>query len=496
MEYLDPKQKKSHEIKLYIGYGLMAVLVILATAILGLFAFGFNLDTKTGSVVQNGLLFIDSSPESSTVRVNNIDKGQTDVRLVVPSGKYKIDLSRDGYRGWSNEIDIAGGEIARIVYPFLFPSDLKSEDSSVLESKPIFGSQSPDRNWVITKYEGKLNEFVEFNLTEDPITPNVISLSPGLINQVGEKHFFKEVEWSTDNRHLLVRHDFEGGYEYIVVDREEPAKTFNLSNKYNTIKIKDLRFRDKKFDKYYILDESKKLLTGEFKKIETVAVAENVIDFQPHGNDIVLYVSAIAGVSDKVEVKVIEKEKQYSMRELPADSKYLIDLAEFDGSWYVVFGASKEQKVYIYIDPFKELKEDNGQGKPLPQSQLRLDKPIENLSFSANARFIAVQSGQSFAVYDSENINFHKYDIDINIATTYEAKWMDGHRFNVVSAEKVYVFDFDGTNKQELMSSYDKYYPFFDRDYNDVYNLTTSISDKQKSALVFTPLDLGAQQNN
>ena len=175
------------------------------------------------------------------------------------------------------------------------------------------------------------------------------------------------------------------------------------------------------------------------------------------------------------------------MRELPTDKKYLLDLAEFDGNWYVVLGASSEKKVYVYIDPSKDLK-DGDENLPRPQSLLTLDQPIEYLAFSANARFISVQSGSNFSIYDAENVKFYKYNIGLDLPSDYKAKWMDGHRFNIVNKEKVHVFDFDGTNKQELMASYAGVLPFFDRDYNDVFTLSSSLQNKDNSSLFLTPL--------
>jgi hypothetical protein len=487
MEYLDPKQKRAHEIKLYVGYALMAVLIIIATIIMAFLSFGFNYDRNSGSVVQNGLMFVDSQPESSKVFINDVDKGQTDVRLVVPSGKYKIRLEREGYRQWSNEVDIDGGDIARIVYPFLFPSELRTEEASALSSKPVFSSQSPDRNWLIIKYADKLNEFVEFNTAEEVITSKVLSINPSIINQTGKNHIFKEIEWSSDNRHSLIRHDFDGGFEFFILDRQDVAKSFNLTAKYNNIVAKQIRLRDKKFDKYYILNNINELYSSEFKKEDLTKVADTVLDFHPHGADIVMYISSIPNVKDKVMVKVAEKEKQYNMRELPTDKKYLLDLAEFDGNWYVVLGASSEKKVYVYIDPFKDLK-DGDENLPRPQSLLTLDQPIEYLAFSANARFISVQSGSNFSIYDAENVKFYKYNIGLDLPSDYKAKWMDGHRFNIVNKEKVHVFDFDGTNKQELMASYAGVLPFFDRDYNDVFTLSSSLQNKDNSSLFLTPL--------
>jgi len=90
----------------------------------------------------------------------------------------------------------------------------------------------------------------------------------------------------------------------------------------------------------------------------------------------------------------------------------------------------------------------------------------QSVSFSDNARFIAMQSGKKFVVFDAELNRIYRFDSALPIADTQIAKWMDGHRLDVVTNSKVQVFDFDGTNIQTLTASRDSFVPYFDKDYN------------------------------
>src|SRR5690606_24256912 len=138
MDFLNPKKKRAHRIRLFIGYGLMAVAIGIATTILVFEAYGFDLDRKTGTVIQNGLLFIDAHPESADIRLNGESKGQTDARLVIPDGQYTVELNRDGYRGWKRTFRLEGSSIERLVYPFLFPEKLDTEDIQLYSATPAF----------------------------------------------------------------------------------------------------------------------------------------------------------------------------------------------------------------------------------------------------------------------------------------------------------------------------------------------------------------------
>jgi hypothetical protein len=70
MEFLTPKQKKEKARRLYIGYGLLSVLIGLATYILISTALGYEIFSTKGDIVQNGLLFVDSSPGNADIYIN------------------------------------------------------------------------------------------------------------------------------------------------------------------------------------------------------------------------------------------------------------------------------------------------------------------------------------------------------------------------------------------------------------------------------------------
>jgi len=86
MDYLDPKKKHAHKIRIFVGYGLFAVLIALATLLLVYVADGYYIDRSTGEVIQNGLVYVSSRPGGAEVYLNGEkQRGVTDERLVIPS---------------------------------------------------------------------------------------------------------------------------------------------------------------------------------------------------------------------------------------------------------------------------------------------------------------------------------------------------------------------------------------------------------------------------
>lgn len=486
MDFLDPKKKRAHLIRLYVGYALMAIALITGTLILVYQTTGYGVDPKTGTIIQNGLVFIDSHLESSTVYINGENKGQTDTRLFLPSGKYDLELKKDGYRSWQRPFDLEGGKVARFVYPFLFPENLITKDVEIYGTAPGMASSSPDKHWLVVQQPSSLLNFEVVNLIDraNPIT--TIALPGDIFTTTGATHKLEPVEWSTDNRHLLLQHSFEGGSEFVVLDRETPAESINL-NKLFEVPITSANLRDKRPDQFYLYDASGKVVrTADSKHKVTTPILSRVISYRSYGANVILYVTDETAVAGKVNVNLWDNGIVYTLRQLPLSNSYLLDLTKFDGKWYMAAGEETEQKTYVYKDAFNDLRSVPVK-IPVPVSVLKVKTP-QYISFSTNARFIAVQGGSEFAVYDAENNDQFRYDIKQPLLAAQKALWMDGHRLVVISQGKVVVHDFDGTNIQILSDANPAYPIFFNQGYDAMFTIANSRQVSLKPALIRTEL--------
>src|SRR5438309_1696001 len=99
MDFLDPKKRRAHRIRLMVGYVLVAVALAMGTLVLVLLSYGYDLDRKTGTIIQNGLVFVSARPGAAEIYVDGkLQPSRTDTRLVLPAGQYTLQLKRDGYR--------------------------------------------------------------------------------------------------------------------------------------------------------------------------------------------------------------------------------------------------------------------------------------------------------------------------------------------------------------------------------------------------------------
>ncbi len=486
MDFFDPKKKRAHRIRLFIGYGLVATALAIATLILVFAANGYDLDPKTGTVLQNGLVFVDSHPVSATVYVDGHDRAQTDTRLVIPAGQHNLEIKRDGYRDWQRQFDLEGGSVRRFAYPFLFPKNLVTKDVKIYDTLPGMSSETPDRHWLLVQQPNSLTNFetVDLNTKTNPVT--TISLPSSLFNLQGNGHTLESVEWSTDNRHILIKHNFDGGSEFVVVDREIPADSINL-NKLFQIPMTSVTLKDKRFDQYYVYDANGGVLrSAEVRNKLITPMLTHVLAYKPYGANVVLFVTDENSPAGQVKAKIWDNQTVYDLRQMPTSGKYLIDLTQFGGNWYMAVGNDTEKKTYIYKNAFDALKSKPAK-KPLPISVLKVTSP-EYMSFSTNARFIEVQGGSEFAVYDAENNEQFRYNTKLNLLSGQKANWMDGHRLIVISQNKEVVFDFDGTNLQTLGDASPAHLVFFDREYNAMFTIANSRQTSLKPGLVRTEL--------
>lgn len=492
MDFLDPQKKRAQSIKLTIGHTLMAAIVVIGTYILVSQAYGFDVDKKTGGVIQNGLLFVDSAPDSAKIIINGVEqKSKTNTRLALPEGKYNIEVQKDGYRSWYRSFDILGGSVERFAYPMLLPQELNPVTLQNFSVEPSLALQSPDRRWVLVPSTSDLTALTQYDLNslndKKPVS-KTISFSPNLFSKAMGEHIYEAVEWSTDNNNVLLKHTFKGGSEFIILNRDKPAQSINL-NQFLGVTPDKVVLRDKRFDQLYLyFNRGGQVHSVDLKTKQITPILTGVISFKSHGEDIILYSQKIKGDAKNQQVQLKEGDKTYAIREVAMSKTLPLDIAKYDGAWYVVVGGGEDNKTYIYKEPAKYIDQNKGQNPP-PITVLKSNGPTGMMAFSQNTRFTVVNSGQHFNVYDAEEDRSYRYDLTQKFDQATKPVWIDGHRMLVFSGGNALIFDYDGINLQTLVPA-DKTLPiFFNRDYTFMYTL---VSKDKAHNFSQTPLRLEA----
>jgi len=473
MDFLDPKKKKAYTTRLYVGYVLMAVLIGFGAVVLLYAAFGYGVD-KTGQVVQNGLVFLASSPADAQVKVERVGTDYKDVvvapeRLILNQGDYKFEFLKQGYRTWSRELEVKGGQIRRLDYPFLFPEEFKSASVASYKELPRLFSSSPDRTKLLIGRHESITAFDLYDLSNQDNSKKTIRVPSDALPGASNKSKLRLVEWSTDNRHLLVEYfSADKQKQFSIIDTSDLATSFNLNQFYKK-KFSSVRLRDKKPDRFY-LKVTDQILVATEESAQTTRVLSDVEQFTPYLDNQLLFIEQPTKANpEKVRVRLWRQGDQiYTVKTLPVSASYLLDMAEFKDDKYLVVGASGLDETAVLVNPLNNLR--NQRDASFTTRTLRLKNP-SFVSFSANARFIALQSAGSFVVYDAEVDQQYKFSLNNSYKNVDQYRWMDGHRLTISNNGKFAVFDFDGSNQVELLTGLSPINPVFDEAYEGLLSI-------------------------
>jgi hypothetical protein len=480
MDYLDHKKEIRQRIILFVGYALVGLAIIIATVVLWYQSYGYGVNKK-GDVIQNGLTFFSSHPNPANIYLNGKPSNSTtNTRLSVAAGVYSIKLTRDGYYDWQRNIEVVGGDVQHFDYPLLFPKTVTTKNIQNLTSPPGIVTQSPDHRWLLIQSTPSLLQFNLYDLKNPDKAAVGVSLPASILAKATNSENWLLVEWATDNRHVVLRHNYDNKTEYILVDRDQPSLSINLNANLGINPTK-LTLNDRKYDQYYIYDAATfSLARTSLKTPISSPVLQHVLAYKTYGNDTVLYVTDHGSAPGRVGLKLMVGNSTYQIRTLSAGSDYLLDLTKYGGVMYVVAGAASDNRVYVYRDPIRQL-----QSQPkLPAAfahVLHVDKP-NYVSFSSNAQFIVAENGNKFGVYDIENkAGYHYTTTQPLDSPQLHATWMDGHRLNYVSGGRLNVFDYDYLNLRSFVAQDANYLPAFSPNYKLVHTITAAPTAGQLS---------------
>ncbi len=480
MDFLTPEEKRWRTVRFIVGYILITIAVLLATFISVLLVQGYKIGNG-GSFSQKGLVNVGSQPVSAEVFLDNQKVDNTPSRLDINEGEYSLRLQANDYRPWNKKFKLDGGAVRYFTYPKLIPIEIKQQPVVTFTSQPSWASSSPDRHWVVAKLDA--TDSPTFNVYDTTrVKPdsgvnnqNITLPLASVIGAPGVYGSFEPVEWADDNKHLLLLQTLPTGEKaYIIFNRDKPEESQNVTKLLSLTPNQVISLRDKKYNKFLAHSADNGLLIArDSKDISfSATIAEGVVAFKAYANDLILYVTYNEASPSEANLLVKQGDKDvYRLQPLLRDPTnfYLLDIAKYDGDWFYVAASGNDRRVRLFINPLSRVTAGS-----LVKIRPTQSIPIENpkfISFSDNARFIATQSGNRFAVYDGELKTTYRYSLNKVITDDQEVTWMDGHRLKYVDNGSATIFEFDGTNEQQLISSLpnNAFNAYFDRGYEYVF---------------------------
>jgi len=475
MDYLDPKKKHEHKVRLLFGYSLFAVAIGFATLLLVYVANGYDVDRTTGQVIQNGLIYVNTRPGAADVYLNGQkQRGTTDARLVVPAGSYTVGLKRLGYRDWNRSILLEGGSLRRLTYPRLIPEKLTTTSVADLRSAPINSSQSIDRRWIVLSYDDRPLALDIFDTNQ--------STSSALIFQIPEKLVLSPtggkigiLEWADDNKHFIASYTTATTVEYLFVNRENPSESQNLTTLFADPELQ-VQFQDRKQDKFFVYKPSTQTLfsatiTGG---VATVPSVTNVQAYKTFGSDWVLYITS-SGKEGLVDARFKRGDKDILLKQIKTSGSYLLQLAKLGTAPIMGISSPLENRAIVYNDPEKYLNENPNVSTPIATTVLRVDNPID-LRISTDSSVILAYGGNSFASHEFDDDRSYNFKTNSAIDPGQELRWLDGQHFMFSQGGVQTMMDFDGSNMYDLAPSLLSLGSLYTQNFNNMYTFSLPIA--------------------
>jgi hypothetical protein len=482
MEFLTKEEKRKHATRLFLGYGLVAILIGLATTLLVYMAQGYNYDSNNG-VVRGGLIFVESQPVSANIYIDEQIKDRTSARISLGEGQHNLALRQDKYRDWSKTFNLEGGTVLYFIYPKLIPTDITVGVTKVFDGVPVWASQSPNQRWLVLQQNATSPVLTIIDLDNPTNEPALSTLPAGqLVGRGSQLGALTPIEWADDNQHLLLRQNLDGGgSSYVIFDRDNSDNSVNITARHNLPITGQITLKNQKYDKYYFYEPTSQnlsLLDLQTGLVPT-PLLQGVVAFKAFADDLLLYVTYTNALSAQADVYVLSSQQDtYKLKSITRDiqQRYLLDLAQFDHSWYYITASVQDNMVLLYRNPLKRA--TAGNIEPInPQMSLELINP-QSVSFSKNYRFVSMQSDKNFVIFDAEQNKVFKFSSSLNISPGQQAQWMDGYRLMAVTDGMVNIFDFDGTNIQPLVASQPGFTGYFDKDYRYIYTFMPQADGK------------------
>ncbi|MCA9346532.1 PEGA domain-containing protein [Candidatus Saccharibacteria bacterium] len=484
MDYLDPQKKRRKKNYLMLMYALLGIAIAISTMTLIYLINGYSIDRNTGEVIQNGLIYIDSKPESADVYLNGVkQRGRTDLRMVVPGGTYDISMYREGYREWKHQLILEGGSLRRLTYGRLVPEKIDSEVAVGLGGIPTMTTQSPDKRWLVMSYTDNPLLFGVIDLSRPVLQLDEILLPLELLEnkQAGT---WKVIDWSDDNKTFLAEFRSDAGSEFVLINREDPTKSINIKKIFPTLSFDYVTLNERKNDKVNLFDSPAKILYKADVTAKTVETAlTGLTQYKSYGSDTYLYLTEEGSTENHIDAHLKVGDKDYKLRTLNKSDKYLLDISKLGGAYVVAVSSASENRAIVYNDPINAIKNNDFSSIPVPTTVLRVENP-EQLSISSDSSCVMV--------YGNNKVASHEFEADrsytINLANSpdkeSEFDWVDGQHLLYVSAGKEYIMDFTGSNQYDLMSTSAKFGAFADKDINYLFSFNLASTDSEQSYLM------------
>ncbi len=447
------RRERRHMIKVVIAEAGMVFAVVAIVAVATLASMGFFVSSN-GSIEQSGLAQIHSIPTGASVELDGSTLfSRTNLSRTIPEGEHHLKMTRANYDSWENTIKMRPGMLLRLYYPRLFLQNRVSEKMVTLDEELEFYLPSGDRTSII--YAKKASTDWEFlNIEGDEIRATKLDLST-VLPGVKEKKFTGKIEkmdWSRNSDYLLLKVGAESKTEWILVNLKDVKRSLNLTQTFG-LDFAQVEMIDDSANRLFVLENHHVRRVNTTDGTISQVLLSDIESFASKGSNL-MYVQKVTE-DDKVK-KFVGTYRDgerggVTIAEAKSDAAIKVALAKYYDEDYLAYFVDDKLTIYYGVVPnYYENADDNVELANL--KVLLLDESFttipKSFAVSPEGDYLVATNDKHYMVVGLDAGDIFEYDVE-----TTKVQWLDASMMAAVVDETLKVWDYDFTNRRELVTS-------------------------------------------
>ena len=455
-------------------YTFMTIVVTVVVSLLLLVVLGYQFNEKDGKLEQGGLLQLYSIPTGAKITLNQVVLGSsTNTKRTVDAGSQFVTYEKQGYRNWQKSITVGSGQVAWLSYARLIPRTISPE--TMRSYTTLSGAMaSNNRNYMIVQAKADQPLYTLVDVQND--TPQyktiVLPAEAYTAPTAGKKQTFTLESWSPDDQSVLIKHTYATNkVEWLLLDRESPEKSINLSSTY-VISPTKVVFAGGGHSLLFVQIGGIVQRLNLDEQTLSRPLVTNVAHYSIYDEKTIVYTTRPDSASQvSVGYAAIDIAEPQTIFTYPAGKKPLYaTMSRYFDQTYVGVVYDTKMTVYVGTLPTPDRKAEMVEFG----SHMLSNDPTEYGTYGIG-RFMVATLPNGYATYDLE---LKKYDeTSWKYATSKQSRplhWLDNYMLWSDNGGVLRFYEFDGANQQDIMPAAEGFATVVTANNKYVYNIAKS----------------------
>lgn len=283
---------------------------------------GYRFNIEKYQFVPNGILMVSSFPTGGQIYLNGELKGATNTNITVPAGVYSVQIKKEGYTTWKDEITVKG-EIVSKIDALLFPLNPSLMPITSIGVERAFWSESGERLILYSSSDDEANEkgglyvLDASKRTLSIFNPLRLILSQGVFSADFPSSELT-IEFAPDSRDILVQLGELSAY--LIPTDSETANPIDVLRSIDVIRARWEELRKEKTTRliHIFKEPVKKIASDSFK----------IISFSPDETKCLYTVNQTVDLPRVIDPPLIGSNTTPENRSLTSGNLYIYDTKE------------------------------------------------------------------------------------------------------------------------------------------------------------------------